>query len=358
LATKLARRTKRAWNCYGPTETTIWSSTWLIDIERGAVSIGRGASNTQLYVLDATLQPVPVGIPGELFIGGDGVTRGYMGRPELTRERFVANPFTKATNGRLYRTGDLVRWSADGNLEFLERVDSQVKVQGFRIELGEIEAILTTHPAVSRCAVIARTEKEGDSQLVAYYIATGNAVGVDELRRHLRLSLPEHMVPAAFVTLPDLPLSSSGKVDRKALAACAVPQVEEPRLKPRDGLEQALAEIWKDVLGVDAVDARRTFFEHGGNSLKILRVQQRIRAKLEMSVAAVDLFKYPTIESLAGYLRQGHQPVERAMVAQVSRKTDEEGLLNRIRQIDGLSSAELERELTENLKRVLAEEAV
>ena len=358
LATKLARSAKRAWNCYGPTETTIWSSTWLIDIERGAVSIGRGASNTQLYVLDAKLQPVPVGIPGELFIGGDGVTRGYMGRPELTRDRFIANPFTKATNGRLYRTGDLVRWSADGNLEFLERVDSQVKVRGFRIELGEIEAILTTHPAVSRCAVIARTEKEGDSQLVAYYVATGNAASVDELRQHLRLSLPEHMVPAAFVTLPDLPLSSSGKVDRKALAACAVPQLEEPRLKPRDGLEQALAEIWKDVLGVDAVDASRTFFEHGGNSLKILRVQQRIRAKLKMSVAAVDLFKYPTIESLADYLRQGHQPVERTMVAEVSRKTDEEELLNRIRQIDGLSSAELERELTENLKQVLAEEAV
>ncbi|WP_316234768.1 non-ribosomal peptide synthetase [Bradyrhizobium sp. SZCCHNR1020] len=358
LATKLAQSTNRAWNCYGPTETTIWSSTWLIDIERGAVSIGRGASNTQLYVLDAKLQPVPVGIPGELFIGGDGVTRGYMGRPELTRERFIANPFTKAANGRLYRTGDLVRWSADGNLEFLERVDSQVKVRGFRIELGEIEAMLTTHPAVSRCAVIARTEKEGDSQLVAYYVATGNAAGVEELRQHLRLSLPEHMVPVAFVTLPDLPLSSSGKVDRKALAACAVPQLEEPRLKPRDGLEQALAEIWKEVLGVDAVDASRTFFEHGGNSLKILRVQQRIRAKLEMNVAAVDLFKYPTIESLADYLRQGNQPVERMMVAEVSRKTDEEEMLNRIRQIDGLSSAELERELTENLKQVLAEEAV
>lgn len=357
LATKLAQRTKRTWNCYGPTETTIWSSTWLIDIERGAVSIGRGASNTQLYVLDAKLQPVPVGIPGELFIGGDGVTRGYMGRPDLTRDRFIANPFTKSTNERLYRTGDLVRWSADGNLEFLERVDSQVKVRGFRIELGEIEAILTTHPAVSRCAVIARAEK-GDSQLVAYYVAAGNAAGVDELRQHLRLSLPEHMVPAAFVTLPDLPLSSSGKVDRKALAACAVPQLEEPRLKPRDGLEQALAEIWKDVLGVDAVDASRTFFEHGGNSLKILRVQQRIRAQLEMSVATVDLFKYPTIESLADYLRQGQQPVERTMVAEVSRKTDQEELLNRIRRIDALSSAELERELTENLKQVLAEEAV
>ena len=355
LATKLARSTKRAWNCYGPTETTIWSSTWLIDMERGAVSIGRGVSNTQLYVLDAKLQPVPVGILGELFIGGDGVTRGYMGRPELTRERFVANPFSKGGNGHLYRTGDLVRWGSDGNLEFLERVDSQVKMRGFRIELGEIEAILTTHPAVSRCAVIARTEKEGVSQLVAYYVATGNAVGVDELRRHLRSSLPEYMIPAAFVTLPDLPLSPSGKVDRKALAACDVPQLEEPRLKPRDGLEETLAEIWKDVLSVDAVDASRTFFEQGGNSLKILRVQQRMQAKLAVSVATVDLFIYPTIETLAGYLRREHRPVERTVVAEVSRTTDEERLSNRIRRIDRLSSAEVQRELTESIQRVREE---
>jgi acyl carrier protein len=239
-------------------------------------------------------------VSGELYVGGAGLARGYVGRADLTAERFVPDPFGMC-GGRLYRTGDIARWRSDGELEYLGRVDHQVKIRGYRIELGEIETVLTTHPAVTRCAVIARAE-EGDSQLVAYHVSIGDAAEPHELQRHLRRSLPEHMIPAIFVALADLPLSPNGKVDRKALAAREVPQLEEPRVKPRDGLEQALADIWKDVLSVAAVDASRTFFEHGGNSLKILRVQQRIRAELAMNVAAADLFKYPTIDTLADYL--------------------------------------------------------
>jgi amino acid adenylation domain-containing protein len=288
-------------NLYGSSEVAADATCYLAERwSGGVVPIGRPMGNTQVYVLDKNLNPVPLGMSGELYVGGAGLARGYVGRPDLTAERFVPDPFG-VCGGRLYRTGDIARWRSDGELEYSGRVDHQVKIRGYRIELGEIETVLTTHPAVTGCAVIARAE-EGASQLVAYYVCIGEATEPRELQRHLRRSLPEHMIPAAFVALADLPLSPNSKVDRKALAARDVPQLEEPRVKPRDGLEQALADIWKDVLSIAAVDASRTFFEHGGNSLKILRVQQRIRAELAMNVAAADLFKYPTIDTLAGYL--------------------------------------------------------
>ena len=286
-------------------------------------------ANTYLYVLDANLQPVPIGIPGELFIGGEGVARGYVGRPELTREHFVANPFAKSGSERLYRTGDVVRWSADGQLEFLQRTDSQVKIRGYRIELGEIEAALSTHPLVSRCAVIAHANSSGDTSIAAYVAAPslqgdirywreiwestyGNAglemastALVFELKNLTAQQLPDYMVPVTINVLDALPLSANGKVDRKALAALgAPPPIEEPRLKAGDALEQSLAEIWKDVLNVSTFDVRRTFFENGGNSLKILHVQQRIRARLAIDVSVANLFKYPTIETLAADLRR------------------------------------------------------
>jgi amino acid adenylation domain-containing protein len=300
-------------NLYGSSEVAADATCFLAERWKGGVvPIGRPIANTQLYVLDRSLHLVPVGVSGELYVGGAGLARGYVGRDDLTAERFVPDPFG-GSGGRLYRTGDIARWRSDGELEYLGRADQQVKVRGYRIELGEIETMLTAHSRVSQCAVIVRTEN-GDSRLVAYYIPAGDAVAPRELREHLGVSLPEHMIPATFVALADLPLSPNGKVDRKLLAARDAPQLEESRVEPRDGLEQALAEIWKDVLNVPTVDASRTFFEHGGNSLKILRVKQRIRANLAMNVAAADLFKYPTIDTLAGYL--GRRRIDRMRSAE------------------------------------------
>jgi amino acid adenylation domain-containing protein len=312
LASKLASRVRRAWNVYGPTETTIWSTAWPIDLDRGAVSIGRAVANTQLYVLDANMQLTPQGVPGELYIGGDGVTRGYLGREALTAERFVSDPFSDLDQARLYRTGDLVRWAADGQLEFLERLDFQVKVRGFRIELGEIEAALTTHPAIARCVVVARGEA-AEAQLMAYYVPSpGVAIEVQALRAHLLQTLPDHMIPTGFVSLEQLPLSPAGKVDRKALVAHEPPLVQDAPWasgrQARDGWEASLAEIWKQLLAVEAVDPRRTFFEQGGDSLKILRLQQRLRTDLEVNLPVAELFKHPTIESLARRLDQNAHP--------------------------------------------------
>ncbi|WP_315833556.1 non-ribosomal peptide synthetase/type I polyketide synthase [Bradyrhizobium prioriisuperbiae] len=340
-------------NLYGPTEASVDVSFWACDAASPASLIGRPIWNTQLYVLDELLEPVPIGVRGELYIGGVGLARGYLGRPDLTANRFVASPF--GAGERLYRTGDAARWLADGNLEYLGRLDDQVKVRGHRIELGEIEAVLSTHLRLSRCAVTTRPQ-EADSQLIAFYVASGDAVDPHELRQYLRLSLPEHMVPAVFVPLTDLPLTLNGKIDRKALAAHDLPHLGESHIAPREGLEQALAEIWKDVLNVVAVDTKRTFFEQGGTSLRLLKVQQRIRVSLGMGIAAADLFKYPTIENLAQYIGRADGKLEHT-----TKETDalehDKALRDRIREIDELSPTELQRELRENLRRVLAGES-
>jgi len=310
LAVELAQRTARLWNCYGPTETTIWSTMWVVDPQRGSVSLGRPIANTRVYVLDPDGHPVPIGLPGELVIAGDGVARGYRGRPDLTRERFVADPFAARPGQRMYRTGDRARWAADGTLEFLGRVDLQVKIRGFRIELGEIEHALAIHPAVRRCAVV--TERSGlDARLVGYYVASDAAADhAAELRRHLESSLPAAMIPSAFVRVPALPLTPNGKVDRLALGKLEAPRGGDAQVRrvASDDLERTLARIWQDLLERPTVDAARTFFEQGGNSLQLVSMQRRIAVELKVNLPVAELFAHPSIAALANHVRRSRGP--------------------------------------------------
>ncbi|CAA9306984.1 MAG: Polyketide synthase modules and related proteins, partial [uncultured Gemmatimonadetes bacterium] len=295
LASAVRSRVGGLWNVYGPTETTIWSTTEPV---RGGsagtlgaqVPIGRPVANTRVYVLDAAGEPVPVGVAGELYIGGDGVVRGYLGRPEQTAERFVADPFGGDVGARLYRTGDLARWRPDGTMEFLGRTDFQVKVRGFRIELGEIEARLAEHVDVREAIVLAREDVPGDVRLVAYWTpaspaSAGPAVS-EALRAHLSTVLPEYMVPAAYVPLETLPLTPNGKIDRKALPAPDGQAYASREYEaPLGEAEEALAEIWSDVLKVERVSRWAHFFEQGGHSLLAVRVISRVRQVLGLEVA-------------------------------------------------------------------------
>jgi amino acid adenylation domain-containing protein len=289
-------------NCYGPTETTTFSLAHPVaeeDVAESApgVPIGRPKANTRAYVLDRAGEPVPVGVVGELYVGGAGVALGYLDRPELTAERFVADPFGAEPGARLYRTGDLVRRRGDGALEFVGRTDFQVKVRGFRIEPREIEARLLEHPGVREAVVVAREDGPGEKRLVAYCV--GADAGADALRAHLAERLPEHMVPAAYVRLEALPLTPNGKVDRRALPA---PEGDAYAARayeaPVGEIEEALAEVWAEVLGVERVGRRDNFFELGGHSLLALRLIERMRRRdLHAEVGA--LFTAPTLAGLA-----------------------------------------------------------
>ncbi|RSD09445.1 amino acid adenylation domain-containing protein [Amycolatopsis eburnea] len=291
LAVALRARAASVTNMYGPTETTIWSTT--ARVGEGAPTIGTPIANTQVYVLDRALRPVPPGVPGELYLAGDGVVRGYLGRPDLTADRFVANPF--ADGERMYRTGDLVARRRDGELRFLGRVDHQVKIRGFRIELGEIEAVLATHPAVALRAVVVREDRPGDKRLVAYVVPS-EPVEAEELRRHLAAALPGYMVPSAFVLLDELPRTPNGKLDRKALPA---PEIESGAGRlPRTATEHALCELFGEVLGVPEMGIDDGFFDLGGHSLLATRLTGRIRAVLGLDVTVRALFANPTVAGL------------------------------------------------------------
>ncbi|HEX8242368.1 MAG TPA: condensation domain-containing protein, partial [Longimicrobium sp.] len=274
-------------------------------------------ANTSAYVLDARGAPVPVGVPGELYVGGAGVTRGYAGRPGLTAERFVPDPFG-AAGGRLYRTGDQVRWSARGELEFLGRVDEQVKVRGFRIEPGEIEARLAEHPAVREVVVLAREDVAGEKRLVAY-VAGDETPGAEVLRAHLSERLPEYMVPAAYVRLDALPLTPNGKVDRRALPA---PEGDAFAARayeaPASEAERAVAEIWSELLGVERVGRGDHFFELGGHSLLAVQVGSRVRRALGAEVASGELFARPVLADFARSLEAAER-AETTAIAPVDR---------------------------------------
>jgi amino acid adenylation domain-containing protein len=309
LASRLLDAGVELWNLYGPTETTIWSTAHQVRAGEPVVPIGRPIANTRAYVLDAGRQPSPIGVPGELYLGGLGVARGYRGRAELTAERFVPDPFEPEGGGRLYRTGDLVRWRADGTLEFLGRLDHQVKVRGFRIELGEIEAVLTRHPSVRDAVVTAPEDRYGDRRLVAYVVEdAGHPVAVGELRRHLAQTLPDYMVPTGFVVLSALPLTPNGKVDRRALPepyASPTPVASEPRTP----VEEITADIWADVLGLPAVGVGDNFFELGGHSLLATRVVSRLRDVYDIELPVRSLFEAPTVAELARHIelaQRGH----------------------------------------------------
>ncbi|MGV9878593.1 amino acid adenylation domain-containing protein [Streptomyces sp. NPDC003006] len=306
LAAALVRRAGRVWNMYGPTETTIWSSVDRVEAGR-PVTIGRPLANTRMYVLDKRLRPVPPGVPGELYIGGDGVAEGYHRRPELTAEKFLDDPFAP---GRVYRTGDLVRQLPDARLEYLRRVDNQVKLHGYRIEPGEVETVLRDHPAIAQAAVVVREDEEdepGGGRLVAYLVADGarQPPTVAELRDHIRARLPEYMVPGTVVALPALPLTPNGKLDRKALPAphsAAALAGQAGDAVPQGALERRIAAIWESALGLEGVAVDVNFFDAGGDSLRLTHVVARLRAELRPSLSRLDMFRHPTVRAMARHL--------------------------------------------------------
>jgi amino acid adenylation domain-containing protein len=295
---------QKVYNLYGPSEDTTYSTYTLIERDAtGEPTIGRPIANTQAYILDRQLQPVPIGVPGELHLSGDGLARGYMNRPELTKEKFIANPFSDDPTARLYKTGDLCRYLPDGNIEFLGRIDHQVKVRGFRIELGEIEARLAQHPAVQEVVMVVREEAVG-KQLVAYLVAA-EPLRSSDLRAYLAEKLPDYMIPAAFVQLDALPLSPNGKVDRHALPAPpARSQTETADVLPQTELERQIATVWQEALQLEKVGIHDTFFELGGHSLLIIQVHRRLQEIIERDITVTELFLHPTIHALVKHLSQ------------------------------------------------------
>ncbi|HEX6288818.1 MAG TPA: amino acid adenylation domain-containing protein [Herpetosiphonaceae bacterium] len=302
LANLLADRVAALWNMYGPTETTIWSTAGQIEPGERPVALGQPIANTQLYILDRSGQPVPTGVWGELHIGGDGVARGYYGRPALTAERFVPDPFSGVHGGRLYRTGDLVRYRGDGTIEFQGRLDQQVKLRGFRIELGEIEHALCAHPAIREAAVIVRGDESGEQRLVAYVVAaSAQAIADDELRSFVQQTLPAYMIPAAFVALPTLPRTPNGKLDRRALAADTTPVLGQTRayVAPTTPDEELLAEIWSGVLRRSPIGIHDNFFALGGHSLLATQLIARIQSAFHVELHLSSVFEAPTIAEMA-----------------------------------------------------------
>nr|QEO74053.1 condensation domain-containing protein [uncultured bacterium] len=292
---------EKVWNLYGPTEDTVYSAASLVERGSGrAPRIGRPIAQTQAYVLDAEGEPTPIGVAGELYLGGQGLARGYRGRAELTAERFVPDRYSERGGGRLYRTGDVARWVANGEIEYLGRADRQLKVRGFRIELGEIEAVLAGHAQVRDCVVVVREAAPGDLVLVAYVVAEGEAATAGELRRHLREKLPEHMVPQAFVELDEIPLTPNGKVNHSALPALdSARRAEAEFVEPQGMVEERLAAIWSEVLRVSKVGAEDNFFELGGHSLLATQVISRVREAFKVEVPLRALFEQPTVRQLA-----------------------------------------------------------
>ena len=312
-------RDRGAINMYGPTETTIWSTTSRVT-GKTPISIGRPIANTTIYILDKFMQPVPIEVEGELYIGGSGVVRGYLNRSELTAERFVDNPFKDNLGSRLYRTGDLARFSADGTIEFIGRIDQQVKIRGHRIELGEIESQLCEHTKVKEAVVLAREDDPGDQRLVAYLTATNDQqLSLSDLRQYLRKRLPEFMVPSHFIVMKALPQTPNRKIDRKALPSPkdALIQAEElkevapqttdatessAKMVVNSKMEKAINEIWREALHLPQIGRKDNFFDLGGHSLLAVQVQRMINQNLQVEMKLTDLFAHPTVSSLAAYL--------------------------------------------------------
>ena len=314
LANQLLDKGTDVWNLYGPTETTIWSTVHKIDatqLSNHIVSIGRPIANTQVLVLDASGHPVPLGVPGELHIAGTGVAQGYLNRPKLTAERFISHPQA----GRLYKTGDLAQFLPDGTLEYLGRRDYQIKLRGFRIELGEIEATLITHPTVQEAVVVAQAESSEYKRLIGYVViakelSTAPTTLASELQQFLRSQLPDYMAPSSFVILDALPLTPNGKIDRLAL-----PQPDKQAISdtayvaPKTSIEQKIASIWQELLQREEISTNDNFFNLGGHSLLLVKMQVLLNKDLNQDLRIVDLFQYPTIKLLANFIGQSHDNI-------------------------------------------------
>ena len=302
LAKELSARAARVFNMYGPTETTIWSTLHELNGEETTVPIGQPIGNTQVYVLDNNLEPTGVGVPGELFIGGEGLTLGYLGKPELTEERFIDNPFR--AGDRLYRTGDFVRWDTKGRLVFSRRLDSQVKVRGYRIELGEIESALADHPSVAEAVVMVYERDPGDTRLAAYCVSAASGLAdASALRAHLGQRLPAYMVPQHFISLDSIPLTPNKKADRKALPLPDVDQDAGRQYRePAPGVERELALIWSEVLNVDQVGADEDFFDLGGHSILATRVVAQVSERMGVELPLRRIFATPGLAALAEYI--------------------------------------------------------
>jgi acyl-coenzyme A synthetase/AMP-(fatty) acid ligase len=310
LAESLLTRVGELWNMYGPTETTVWSTCWRVTQPRQGISIGRPIANTSIWILDPQHQLCPLGVPGEICIGGDGVALGYLNRPDLTTERFIADPFSSTPGARLYRTGDLGRWRADGLLECLGRTDFQVKVRGFRIELGEIEAVLMDDSSVRKAAVTVHTDALGDTRIVAYVVyELGETRTGSEMRRRLASKLPDYMLPHIFVELETLPLTANGKVDRRALPPPFVQAAlsGEEHVEPRTEVERAIAALWREMLKVERVSVRDNFFALGGHSLLSAQMVAQLckRTGHRLSLRSV---VFETLEQIAANCGPAAQP--------------------------------------------------
>ena len=301
LADQLLARCAVLWNVYGPTETTVWSSAARIEADGQPITVGQPIANTTLYVLGTNMKPTPVGAPGELFIGGDGVARGYLNRPQLTQERFVPNPFSQ---GRIYKTGDRARYRADGRVELLGRNDDQVKVRGFRIELGEIEHALQSIPDVLRAAVVVHNDGD-DQNIIAYLVPVpGVPMPPAELRGALLHTLPEYMIPAAFVLIDAMPTTPNGKLDRKALPAPGLIAARKTRdsVPPETPTQITLARMWESLLKVEHVGIHESFFDLGGHSILAARLMAQIRSSFGVQLPQHHIFRTPTISGLAALI--------------------------------------------------------
>ena len=331
LADRLLGCGSELWNVYGPTETTVWSTVERVRPGREAIAIGHPIDNTEVYVVDKHMRPAPIGIPGELLIGGLGVSQGYLDRPELTAEKFIADTFGPRAGGRLYRTGDLARWRRDGRLEAIGRIDHQVKLRGFRIELGEIESVLGAHEQVAQAVVVCREDRPGDKRLVAYLVAKAGEVDIAALRASARTCLPEYMLPSAFVVLEQLPLTPNGKVDRRALP---MPEgdafVVAEYVGPRNAEEEVLAGLWADVLGLPRIGIHDNFFDLGGHSLLATQLVTRMQKALGGDIGLRMMFEAPTVAGFAELL-----------LRQRMENIDEDELAGMLQQLEALSEADI-----------------
>jgi amino acid adenylation domain-containing protein len=334
LVQQLAEHGEEVWNLYGPTETTIYSTLEQVygEGEGPNESIGHAVSNTQLHILDRWLQPVPIGVSGELYIGGTGVSRGYLRRPELTAERFIPDRFSGTPGARCYNSGDLARFLAEGRVEYLGRADHQVKVRGHRIELREIESALAQHTKLRAAAVVARDAENGDKQLVACVVAE-DEISTTQLRSYLRERLPEYMVPSFFMELDQLPLTANGKVDRQHLLELAREASPQPSIKeyvaPRTATEEVLANLWTEVLGVERVGINDDFFALGGHSLLATQLLSRVQKIFRVDLPLRKLFETPTVLGLADALTLAYGDADAIediaqMVKQLREMSDED----------------------------------